>query len=65
MKGNCKNCRHLDYFDADFESFFSSGFMCNKREDDSLAVKMESESYLEKAKVCHDPKLNQRGTDNE
>ena len=32
MKRNCNNCKHLKYFDADYESYDSSGYFCEGRD---------------------------------
>lgn len=62
MKKNCDNCKHLKYFEADYESFDSSGFYCEGRDYHKLTMsdgaekrhlkQLESDKYREHSKKC-------------
>lgn len=54
---HCHNCKHLEWVDGDTDD--CSGFICNKVRrnepielDDARTVRMESEAYRMRAKVC-------------
>lgn len=56
-KKNCMNCECLDYYEADYESFDSSGFYCSKRQENmerhqerEFLRKLEDAEYREKSK---------------
>lgn len=65
MAKNCKTCKHLAWHDADTDGMFgpNSGYSCEKRigggydrADTILLAKLESETYLNRGKRCHEPK---------
>lgn len=64
MKKNCNNCEYLGYYDASFEEPSESGFCCDKRviydekKESEFIDRLQTESYREKAKVCHEPQLS-------
>jgi len=63
VKRNCKNCKHLEYYDdGGCEFGAGGGFACNKRnyrndyEEYLHLGQLEDDSYLEKSKSCCDLK---------
>jgi len=65
MKKNCRNCQHLEWVESECVTGYGSGFDCNKRHDqmenqgreDELLANLDRDEYLDKAKVCHEPKV--------
>ena len=66
MKKNCMNCKNLEWFeDCDSDGHITtSGYMCDKQyqkayergEETKQENNMCRKSYLEKSKVCFEPK---------
>ena len=58
---NCNTCTHLEWVDGD--DLGTSGFVCNKRQDQmfqrgkeqELLDNLELESYRLRGKRCHEP----------
>lgn len=62
IKKNCLSCKYLEYYSAGYEESGGSGYFCNKREskngsEDELLRALDTKSYREKSKVCHEPTL--------
>ena len=57
-KKNCYGCKHLDYYEADYEEHQASGFMCNKRDfinekqEHEFLSKLNTPPYRAKPKRC-------------
>ena len=58
MKKNCKNCKHLQYYEAGYEGSCDSGFYCNKRNyasgkaENRHLDQLNDPVYLERGKKC-------------
>lgn len=64
-KKHCENCRHLEYYEADYYESSESGFSCNKRDflnsekESEFLKKLDTEKYRLRSKVCCDIEISQ------
>ena len=63
LKKNCLNCKHLQYYSKEcYEDSASEGYYCEGQrndygpgeEENKHLAQLDTPSYREKAKVCHE-----------